>query len=127
NPIDSAVLSLCAIQAGHPAAMSVIPHEAKLVGTVRTFRETTQAMVEQRLRALVESVAAGFGARASLDYERIYPATINSTREALFGAAVADGLVGTTNVVRDLDPSMGAADFSFMLRARPGAYFRLGQ
>ncbi len=127
NPIDSAVVSLCSIQAGHPAAMSVIPHEAKVVGTVRTFRETTQAMVEERLRALVESVAAGFGARASLVYERVYPATINSTREALFAAAVADELVGTAHVVRDLDPSMGAEDFSFMLRARPGAYFRLGQ
>jgi hippurate hydrolase len=72
-------------------------------------------------------VAAGFGAKASLVYERVYPATVNSTREALFGAAVADELVGTANVVRDLDPSMGAEDFSFMLRARPGAYFRLGQ
>src|SRR5690606_23647489 len=49
NPIDSAVVSLCSIQAGHPAAMSVIPHEAKIVGTVRTFREATQAMVEERL------------------------------------------------------------------------------
>ncbi|MBW7924975.1 MAG: amidohydrolase [Burkholderiaceae bacterium] len=127
SPIDSAVVSLCSIQAGHPGAMSVIPHEAKLVGTVRTFRPDTQAMVEQRLRALVESVATGFGAKASLAYERVYPATINSAREALFGAAVADELVGTQNVLRDLDPSMGAEDFSFMLQARPGAYFRLGQ
>ncbi|MCO5101316.1 MAG: M20 family metallopeptidase [Burkholderiaceae bacterium] len=127
SPIDSAVVSLCSIQAGHPGAMSVIPHEAKLVGTVRTFREATQAMVEQRLRALVESVATGFGAKASLVYDRVYPATINSTREAMFGAAVADELVGAANVVRELDPSMGAEDFSFMLRARPGAYFRLGQ
>jgi hippurate hydrolase len=127
SPIDSAVVSLCSIQAGHPGAMSVIPHEAKLVGTVRTFREATQTMVEQRLRALVESVAAGFGAKAALVYERVYPATINSTREAMFGAAVADELVGPANVVRDLDPSMGAEDFSFMLRMRPGAYFRLGQ
>jgi len=127
SPIDSAVVSLCSIQAGHPGAMSVIPHEAKLVGTVRTFRESTQAMVEQRLRALVESVAAGFGAKASLVYDRVYPATINSTREAMFGAAVADELVGAANVVRELDPSMGAEDFSFMLRVRPGAYFRLGQ
>ena len=30
-------------------------------------------------------------------------------------------------LVRDLPPSMGAEDFSFMLQARPGAYLRLGQ
>ena len=31
------------------------------------------------------------------------------------------------HVVRDLDPSMGAEDFAFMLDKRPGAYFRIGQ
>ncbi|RPH66625.1 MAG: amidohydrolase [Burkholderiales bacterium] len=127
SPIDSAVVSLCSIQAGHPGAMSVIPHEAKLVGTVRTFRAETQDLVEQRLRALVESVATGFGARAEVFYERVYPATINSHREALFGARVAEELVGADRVARDLEPSMGAEDFSFMLRVRPGAYFRIGQ
>jgi hippurate hydrolase len=127
SPIDSAVVSLCSIQAGHPGAMSVIPDEAKLVGTVRTFRTETQALVEQRLRALVDSIAGGFGATAELFYERIYPATINSHREALFGARVAEELVGAERVVRDLEPSMGAEDFSFMLRVRPGAYFRIGQ
>jgi hippurate hydrolase len=127
SPIDSAVVSLCSIQAGHPGAMSVIPDEAKLVGTVRTFRTETQALVEQRLRALVDSIAGGFGATAELFYERIYPATINSHREALFGARVAEELVGAERVVRDLEPSMGAEDFSFMLQVRPGAYFRIGQ
>ncbi|MGD9943647.1 MAG: M20 aminoacylase family protein [Burkholderiaceae bacterium] len=127
SPIDSAVVSLCSMQAGNPGAMSVIPREAQLVGTVRTFRVETQDMIEARLRELVGSVAAGFGARAELLYERIYPATINSAREALFGARVAAELVGEENLIRDLEPSMGAEDFSFMLRQRPGAYFRLGQ
>ena len=127
SPIDSAVVSLCSVQAGNPGAMSVIPREAKLVGTVRTFRVDTQNMIEARLRELVGSVAAAFGAKAELQYERIYPATINSTREALFGARVAAELVGDENLVRDLEPSMGAEDFSFMLHARPGAYFRIGQ
>ena len=30
-------------------------------------------------------------------------------------------------MVRDLIPSMGSEDFSFMLQKKPGAYFRLGQ
>ncbi len=127
SPIDSAVVSLCSIQAGHPGAMSVIPREAKLVGTVRTFRAETQDLIEQRLRALAESVAAGFGASAEVFYERLYPATVNSQREATFGARVAEELVGAEHVVRELEPSMGAEDFAFMLRVRPGAYFRIGQ
>jgi hippurate hydrolase len=127
SPIDTAVVSLCAMHAGHPGAMSVIPSHAKLVGTVRTFKRATQDMIERRLNELVQSIAAAFGARATLHYERVYPATINHDREAMFAADVAESLVGRDNVVRNLDPSMGSEDFSFMLEAKPGAFARLGQ
>jgi hippurate hydrolase len=127
GPLDSAVVSLCSIQAGHPSAMSVIPREAVITGTVRSFRPQTQDMIEQRLAQLAESVAIGFGATARVHYERMYPATVNTRDEALFGAEVAEELVGAERVLRDLEPSMGAEDFSFMLEQRPGAYFRIGQ
>jgi hippurate hydrolase len=107
--------------------MSVIPSHAKLVGTVRTFRPATQDLIERRLRELVGSIAAAFGASATLQYERIYPATVNHLREAMFAADVAEQLVGRDNVVRNLDPSMGSEDFAFMLQAKPGAFARLGQ
>jgi metal-dependent amidase/aminoacylase/carboxypeptidase family protein len=121
------VVSLCAMHAGNMAAMSVIPADAKLIGTVRTFRPQTQDAIERRLRDLVQSIAAAFGASATLKYERVYPATINHDAQAVFAARVADSLVGAHNVVRDLEPSMGSEDFSFMLQQRPGAYARLGQ
>jgi len=127
SPVDTAVVSLCAMHAGNLAAMSVIPREARLVGTVRTFRPQTQDAVERRLSELVHSIATAFGAKATLKYERVYPATVNSEREAEFAARVADGLIGAQNVVRDLEPSMGSEDFSFMLQRCPGAYARLGQ
>ncbi len=127
SPIDTAVVSICAMQAGNPGAMSVIPAHAKLVGTVRTFRPATQDMIERRLSELIPSIAAAFGARAVLKYERVYPATVNHDREAAFAVEVAEALVGKDNVVGNLDPSMGSEDFSFMLQARPGAFARLGQ
>jgi amidohydrolase len=127
SPIDSAVISLCAMQAGDTGAFSVIPREAKLVGTVRSFRPEVQDMVEERLARLVDSVAVAFGATASLDYKRTYPATINSADHAAFAADVASDLVGADKVQRALPPSMGAEDFSFMLQVKPGAYLRLGQ
>ena len=127
GPLDSAVVSLCSVQAGHPQAMSVIPREATITGTVRSFRTQTQDMIEQRLTQLALQVAAGFGATARVEYERMYPATVNTRDEALFGATVAEELVGPERTIRDLDPSMGAEDFAFMLEKRPGAYFRIGQ
>ncbi len=127
RPIDSAVISLCAMQAGDLGAFSVIPGKATLVGTVRTFNPEVQAMVERRLNEVCSGVALGLGASAHVKYERIYPATINTRDEARFAADVAQKLVGHEHVDRAMDPSMGAEDFSFMLQVKPGAYLRLGQ
>jgi hippurate hydrolase len=121
------VVSLCSLQAGSPGAFSVIPGTATLTGTVRTFSDAVQEVIQKRLTALCGSIAEGFGATARLTYERIYPATINDEAQAMFAQQVAAELFGAQNLVTDLEPSMGAEDFSFMLRARPGAYFRIGQ
>jgi len=125
--LDSAVVSLCAVQAGDLGAFSVLPGQATLVGTVRAFDPAVQDMVEQRIKDLCHATALGFGATATVRYERIYPATINTEAEARFAGDVAAALVGEDGVDRDLEPSMGAEDFSFMLQSRPGAYLRLGQ
>lgn len=125
--IDSAVISLCAMHAGDMGAFSVVPAKATLVGTVRSFSPEVQDLVEKRLHEVCSGVALGLGASAHVHFERIYPATINTPTEARFAADVAQKLVGHEHVDRQMDPSMGAEDFSFMLQVKPGAYLRLGQ
>ena len=66
KPLDSALISLCAVQAGDPGAFSVIPGSATLTGTVRTFNPVVQDLVEQRLHDLCSAVALGFGASATV-------------------------------------------------------------
>jgi amidohydrolase len=127
KPIDNAVVSLCAMNAGDLGAMSVVPGKATLVGTVRTFSPDVQELVERRLQELCSAIALGFGASATVTFDRIYPATINTADEAIFAGDVAESIVGPGNLVRNMEPSMGAEDFSFMLQAKPGAYLRLGQ
>lgn len=127
HPVESAVISFGHIQAGNAAAPSVIPSHATLIGTVRTFSDDVQKIVESRMRKLVATIADAFGAKAELNYKRQYPATINTEQEANFLADIASDLFGEERVVRNLIPSMGSEDFSFMLQQKPGAYFRLGQ
>jgi hippurate hydrolase len=127
SAFDQAVVSICAMQGGHPGAMSVIPGEVRLVGTVRTYNEAVQQAIEDRLSQLCSGIAQGFGASAEVVFERGYPATVNTVPEAHFAANVAASLVGEDRVWRDMLPSMGGEDFSFMLQARPGAYIRIGQ
>jgi amidohydrolase len=126
-PIDTAVLSLCAVQAGRMDAFNVIPSEAKIIGTARAFKEEMQTQLETRLRELAESIARGFGGQAETVYIRKNPATINHRANYEYALQVARDLVGTERVTPEMPPSMGAEDFAFMLQAKPGCYTRLGQ
>jgi amidohydrolase len=124
KPIDSAVLSVTMIRAGE--ATNVIPENAQICGTVRTFSDDVTALVEKQLRRIVEMTCAAHGAEASVNFHWNYPPTVNDAREAEFAATVMDDIVGTDNVVRDIEPTMGAEDFAFMLKAKAGAYVFIG-
>jgi len=127
NPVDAIVVSLCSMQTSQVGAFNVIPSAVQLIGTVRTFRAATQDLAERRIREIATGVAESLGAQATVEYIRGYPATVNSASEAQFAAEVGERIFGRDNVVRDLDPTMGGEDFSYMLQARPGAYVLLGQ
>lgn len=124
---EAAVLTVAAVQAGDLEARNVIPDQARLSGTVRTFSAETQALIESRMKAIVDGVAQTFNATISLNYQRLFPATINVPELAAAVSEVAIELLGHERLVHDLPPSMGSEDFSYMLARRPGAYFRLGQ
>jgi hippurate hydrolase len=124
---DSAVVTVAAVNAGNLQAMNVIPKDAHLVGTVRTFNPVVQEQIIQRMQEVVDGIAAAFMAKIHMRYHRLFPATVNTPEHAAFVADVATELFGADNVVPNLTPSMGSEDFSFMLQRRPGAYFRLGQ
>lgn len=124
---DAAVLTIAAVNAGRLDAMNVIPQNARMVGTVRTFSPVVQEQIISRMQEVVDGIAAAFKATIRLDYRRLFPATINTPHHAELVIDVATELFGADRVVSDLVPSMGSEDFSFMLQQRPGAYFRLGQ
>ncbi len=127
SPVDAVVVSICSMQTSQLGAFNVSPDTVKMLGTVRSFRPETRDLAERRIVEIASSVAAGFGAQASVEYLRGYPATVNSAREAELAARVGARVFGQDNVVREFDPTMGGEDFSYMLQARPGAYVLLGQ
>jgi amidohydrolase len=126
KPVDTAVISICAMEAGVMETTNVIPRVAKLSGTVRAFSTAMQDQLEARLKALVPAIAEGFGAKATVRYERHYPPTVNSAKEAAFAAEVAREVFGAENVDDNTEPTMGAEDFSFMLLQKPGCYMFIG-
>ena len=108
------------------SAFNVIPDEVTIGGTVRTFRQDTQDLIERRMGEVVRGTAAAFGGEAELAYHRNYPATINHEDETYFAADVAAEVCGDANVSRTVPPTLGGEDFSYMLQAVPGAMLWLG-
>ncbi len=121
---DAAVLSFTQVHAGD--AYNVIPHEAHIMGTARTFSSELMKKVEQNLRRTVEGVAAGLGAKAELDFRFTFAPLVNDPEQTDFAADCAAKLVGEENINREFHQMMGSEDFSFMLENAPGAYIRIG-
>ena len=126
DPLEAGVISLCALSGGSLDGFAVIPDEVKIVGTARSLKPEIQDLLERRVAEVVQGVAQAFGATATVVYERLFPATINTDAEAALATEVAVALFGRTNVAAVPQPSLGGEDFSFMLQERPGAYIHLG-
>ena len=124
DPLDSAVVSVGFVNGG--SAYNVIPDTLHIGGTARSFRPEVRDLIERRLGEIAHGAAALHNARAEVEYRRNYPPTVNHAAETQFAAGVAAEICGQDNVIRNVAPSMGGEDFSFMLNARPGAMLWLG-
>lgn len=124
HPVDSAVVSVTQVHGGE--AWNIIPAEVVLRGTIRTFRDEVQRLVERRVRDIAGGVTMALGCEAEVRIDDGYPATVNTEAEAAHARRVAALVVGEENVDAHPVPSMGAEDFSFMLKERPGCYIWVG-
>jgi hippurate hydrolase len=125
DPLDAAVLSVTRFFAGGEA-YNVIPAEVKIGGTVRAFRPEVRDSIEAAMERQCAGIGTAHGVQASLTYRRGYPPTVNTVAEAENCQAVLEALVGTDRVRTDMNPSMGAEDFAYMLREKPGCYVWIG-
>jgi amidohydrolase len=124
DPLSSLVVSVTQIHSGD--TWNVLPQHAVIRGTVRAFSAQVQDMAESRIKQIATGIATTFEAKAEVDYQRRYPATINHAKQAKIAMTAAKKVVGEDHLIIDPNPSMGAEDFAFMLQKIPGAYVWLG-
>lgn len=124
DPLSSLVVSVTQIHSGD--TWNVLPQQAVIRGTVRAFSSDVQDMAESRIKQIAQGIASTFDAKAEVNYQRRYPATVNYAKQADIAISAARKVVGDNNVTIDPPPSMGSEDFAFMLQKVPGAYVWLG-
>ena len=123
-PTETAVLSVTKVVSGD--AYNVVPQSARMAGTARAFKGEVMDRIEERMRRVVEGVAAGFGATATVDFRRIFAPLMNDPVHTAAYADAAAELVGEAAVDRAKGPTMGSEDFAFMMEKVPGAYILVG-
>ncbi|MCU9838538.1 M20 family metallopeptidase [Ruegeria sp. WL0004] len=122
DPILQAVLSVTSVETSSKA-FNVIPQAATIRGTVRTHSGEMRDLIERRLGEVVQGIAATFGGKAEVNYERGVPVTVNAEEQTRHAAEVAELVSGGCGEAAMV---MGGEDFSFMLEARPGAFIMIG-
>ncbi|WP_437993419.1 M20 aminoacylase family protein [Sorangium sp. So ce145] len=124
SPVDAAVVSVTQFHAGD--TWNVLPDKVTLRGSARALKPEVQALVEGAMRRVCDGIAAAHGCQVTMRYERRYPPIINTPKEVAMAIAAMTQVIGADKVLTDIQPTMGAEDFAFMLRERPGAYVWLG-
>ncbi len=117
------VLTIATFNAG--VRYNIIPEEATLSGTLRTFDAEQRRDVQARIRRTAISIAADWGATADVSFVESGPVTHNN--EALANEILPDlQLAGAEQVRNDILPTTVSEDFSYFQQKIPGVYIFLG-
>ena len=125
DPIESAVVSVCSINAGNFEAVNVVQSELTMSGTVRTFLPEIRDLAEANITAMVNGIAAANGCEAELVYDRIIGSVINTEEQTEAAIAATRELLGEDHV-KVIRPFMSSEDFSRYLNVVPGSIIRVG-
>lgn len=123
SALEPIVIGIGSIKSGE--ARNVIPDTCTMSGTVRCSSIETRKSMPERFSRVVNGTAAAWNCTAELQYQHIYPVTVNDPdlTRWIVDTAKAEGL-GDRLVERDF--AMGSEDFSYYGEKIPAAYFNLG-
>ncbi|MNJ47837.1 putative hydrolase YxeP [compost metagenome] len=121
SSLSSAVISVTKLHSGE--SWNVIPDQALLEGTIRTFDDGVRLQVLKRFGQVVDGVAAAFGTTASIRWIEGPPPVNNDPELAKLGLAAA---VDTGYKAITPNPSPAGEDFAVYQREIPGLFLFIG-
>ena len=124
GPLETAVVSFTMLHSG--TAFNVIPQEATLEGTIRTFDLGVRLKVLDRFEGIVRGVASAMGCQVELTVKRLTPALVNADDVAGRVQQTARRVLPDAHHEDSPYLTMGAEDMAFMQEKAPGCYFFVG-
>lgn len=119
----AAVVTVGALHGG--IRQNIVPEEANMIGTIRTFSPEAQQLVHRRINEIATNIAESAGAKAEVKIDIMYPVTYNDPKLTDQMVPTLEALAGANNI--KLTPAQtGAEDFSFFQQKVPGFFYFLG-
>ena len=120
---EPSVVTVGSFQAGNRS--NIIPDEAKMEGTIRTFDERHRTEIHEFVEKITTMIAESGGAKAHVHIAKGYPVTVND--EALTNWAVPVlKRIATEASVGVCPKTCGAEDFAYYQQEVPGVFFFIG-
>ncbi|WP_040204461.1 M20 family metallopeptidase [Neobacillus jeddahensis] len=123
NPVESAVVTVASFTAEN--AFNVIADKAKLIGTVRTFKEEIRQFIEAEIKRITDGTCYLSDSTYEYTFFRGYPAVVNHEKETAFLIDCAQD-VPEVDTIEETELQMGGEDFSYYLEKIPGTFFFTG-
>jgi len=123
DPLEPTVVTIGTFHAG--TAFNIIPPEAEMSGTTRTFNPDIWNSWEARIAKVVRGVCDSMGCDFALKFSKGYPVTVNDASMAEIVRGCAAKVVGQDRVVVPRK-TLGGEDFAYYLQRSQGCYFALG-
>ncbi len=116
---NAAVVTVGALHSG--IRQNIIPEEANMIGTIRTFSPDAQKLVHRRINEIATNIAESAGAKADVKIDIMYPVTYNDPALTDRMLPTLEAVAGKKNV--QITPAQtGAEDFSFYQQKVPGFF-----
>ncbi|MCL4676295.1 MAG: M20/M25/M40 family metallo-hydrolase, partial [Pararhodobacter sp.] len=126
DPLEPAVVSACAIEAGDFKALNVIPDTARVAGTARAYSPGVRDQLEAEIGTIARGIAQTFGLSARYQFTRRIPPVLNDADTTTRALAAARAALGEDRVRTAFAPSTAGDDFAFFSQKVPGCYVWLG-
>ncbi len=124
NPLDNVLISVTTINSG--TAPNVIPSEATITGTARSYSDTIRQFLKKRIGEVAQELCKSRGASCEYEFFESFPPLINDKNLSENLYQIAKKYFDEYDCILGGAPTMMGEDFAYFTQRVPSVLFMLG-